>query len=141
MNPSETIGMLEEYHQGLKDLVGALQANKNRRDVVALMQELVNRDIGRILGLGLPPNWQGEDKELLQRIKSILEDIRKDAELAGAFVGQEAIPPALDFLVSGIRLNVEGRLHVPFGVTSAGKAERTACPARKWWTFWRREGD
>jgi hypothetical protein len=141
MNPNETIGVLDEYDRGLKNLVRALRANQNRRDVVALMQELVNRDIGRILGLGLPPNWQGEDQELSQRIKSILEDIRKDAELAGAFVGQEDIPPTLDFLVSGIRLNVEARLHCTSGVTSAGKVEKTVSPAKKWWQLRRRQGE
>ena len=132
---------LEAYSRKLTQMVSALDQRAERPTVVSLLQDLANADIGRILGLGFPPNWQGEDKELSQRIKSILEDIRKNAELAGAFVGQEAVPPALDFLVSGIRLNVEGRLHGPFGVISAGKAEGTACPARKWWHLWRREGD
>ncbi len=137
----EILAVLEDYHRGIEALVSALQANENRRDVVARMQELVTRDIGRILGLGLPANWQTQDEQLSQRIMSTLEGIRKGAELAGTFVGREGIPPSLDFLVAGIRMNVEGRLHVPSAVRSGGKAEGTASPVRKWWQFWRREGD
>jgi hypothetical protein len=110
MNPNQIIEILQEYDRALKNLVWVLEAKKDRHDVIALIQELANRDIGRTLGLNLSPNWRDEDQELSHRIKSILEDIQKHAELAGAFVGREDIPPALDFLVSGIRLNVQSRL-------------------------------
>lgn len=140
MSLDDTIQALEHYRASLRDLVRALQAHESRRALVALMQDLATRDLGRILGLGLPPNWQSQGGSGPARLESVLNDMQQAAQQAGEYVGRDGIPPALDFLVASIRLNVEGWLRRPPSASPPGSSERTTRSAKKWWRFWGHAG-
>jgi hypothetical protein len=127
---------LEEYLRVLKELVQALEAKLNRAKVVSLIKQLSDKDIGRILGLGLPVDWQQRDPEQVQQLRSIIAEIVKSAQSAAGFVGQEGTPPALMFLLGSIDMTTKGVLRAPSAVSSPMNVSGTPPPKRRWWQFW-----